>query len=54
MIDSSVQYRMGIYYTDKSQLAEIEPVCLQVQERAGAPLAAEHDAVLSPRGACGA
>lgn len=39
--DVGVQYRTGIYYTDESQLAEIEQVC-RVQEAAiGAPLAVE-------------
>ena len=39
--DTGVQYRTGIYYTDDSQLPEIEAVYEREQEKAGAPLAVE-------------
>ena len=37
--DEGIQYRTGIYYTDESQLPEIEEVFAREQQKAGAPLA---------------
>ena len=39
--DSGIQYRTGIYYTDESQLPEIEAVYRAEEEKAGAKLAVE-------------
>ncbi len=39
--DSGIQYRTGIYYTDESQLPEIEAVYRKEEEKAGAKLAVE-------------
>ena len=39
--DRGIQYRTGIYYTDKSQLPEIEAVYRTQEERAGKKLAVE-------------
>ena len=39
--DKGIQYRTGIYYTDESQLKEIEAVCREQEEKAGAKLAVE-------------
>ena len=39
--DVGIQYRTGIYYTDKSQLPEIEAICKEEREKAGRPLAVE-------------
>ena len=39
--DRGVQYRTGIYYTDESQLPEIEAVYQAQEEKAGAKLAVE-------------
>ena len=39
--DKGIQYRTGIYYTDESQLPEIEAVYRAQQEKAGAELAVE-------------
>ena len=39
--DKGIQYRTGIYYTDESQLPEIEAVYRAQQEKAGAKLAVE-------------
>ncbi len=38
-LDSGLQYRTGIYYTDEAQLPAIRSVFRRVQEQAGAPLA---------------
>ena len=39
--DQGIQYRTGIYYTDASQLPEIEAVYRSEEEKAGAKLAVE-------------
>lgn len=39
--DKGIQYRTGIYYTEESQLPEIEAVYAREREKAGAPLAVE-------------
>ena len=39
--DKGIQYRTGIYYTEESQLPEIEAVYRAQQEKAGAKLAVE-------------
>ena len=39
--DAGIQYRTGIYYTDESQLPEIEAVYRAEEEKAGAKLAVE-------------
>ena len=39
--DCGIQYRTGIYYTDESQLPEIEAVYRQEEQKAGAKLAVE-------------
>lgn len=39
--DEGVQYRTGVYYTQESQLPEIEAVFSREREKAGAPLAVE-------------
>ena len=39
--DKGIQYRTGIYYTEESQLPEIETVYAREQEKAGKPLAVE-------------
>ena len=39
--DRGIQYRTGIYFTDKSQLPEIEAVFRAEEEKAGAKLAVE-------------
>lgn len=39
--DCGVQYRTGIYYTDRGDLPEIEAVCRAEEEKAGAKLAVE-------------
>lgn len=39
--DRGIQYRTGIYYTDDSQLPEIEAVCRREEEKRGARLAVE-------------
>ena len=39
--DQGIQYRTGIYYTDASQLPEIEAVYRAQEEKAGAKLAVE-------------
>lgn len=39
--DVGIQYRTGIYYTDESQLPEIEAVYKEQEEKAGAKLAVE-------------
>ena len=39
--DTGIQYRTGIYYTDESQLPEIEVVYQAEEEKAGAKLAVE-------------
>lgn len=39
--DIGVQYRTGIYYTDDSQLNEIESVCQDQEKKIGKPLAVE-------------
>lgn len=39
--DEGIQYRTGIYYTDKAQLPEIEEVYRKEEEKAGAKLAVE-------------
>ena len=39
--DIGIQYRTGIYYTDESQLPEIEAVYKEQEEKAGAKLAVE-------------
>ena len=39
--DTGIQYRTGIYYTDESQLPQIEAVYHVEEERAGAKLAVE-------------
>ncbi len=40
-MDAGVQYRTGVYYTDASQLDEIDAVFAEQTEKAGAPLAVE-------------
>jgi methionine-S-sulfoxide reductase len=40
-MDAGIQYRSGIYYTDESQLPEIETVYREVEEKEGKPLAVE-------------
>ena len=40
-MDAGIQYRTGIYYTDESQLPEIETVYREVEEKEGKPLAVE-------------
>ena len=39
--DRGIQYRTGIYYTEDSQLPEIEAVYRTEEEKAGSPLAVE-------------
>ena len=39
--DAGIQYRTGIYYTDESQLPEIEAVYHAEEEKAGSKLAVE-------------
>ena len=39
--DAGIQYRTGIYYTDESQLAEIQPVYDRIEAEAGQQLAVE-------------
>ena len=39
--DRGIQYRTGIYYTAEDQLPEIEAVCREQEEKAGAKLAVE-------------
>ena len=39
--DHGIQYRTGIYYTDESQLPEIEAVYAAQEQKAGAKLAVE-------------
>ncbi len=41
--DKGIQYRTGIYYTDKKQLSEIETVYKEQEEKAGSKLAVEVD-----------
>lgn len=41
--DRGIQYRTGIYYTDDSQLSEIEAVCRAEEKKAGAKLAVERE-----------
>ena len=40
-MDAGIQYRTGIYYTDESQLPDIETVYKEVEEKEGKPLAVE-------------
>ncbi len=40
-MDSGIQYRTGIYYTDESQLPEIEAVYKEIEQEVGQPLAVE-------------
>ena len=40
-MDAGIQYRTGIYYTEESQLPEIETVCREVEEQVRKPLAVE-------------
>jgi peptide methionine sulfoxide reductase MsrA len=40
-MDAGVQYRTGIYYTEESQLPEIEAVYREVEEQVKKPLAVE-------------
>ena len=40
-MDAGVQYRTGVYYTDASQLEEIDAVFAEQTEKAGASLAVE-------------
>lgn len=40
-MDAGIQYRTGIYYTDKSQLPAIETVYEEVEAKEGQPLAVE-------------
>ena len=40
-MDAGIQYRTGIYYTDESQLKDIEAVYRAVEQREGKPLAVE-------------
>lgn len=39
--DSGIQYRTGIYYTEAGQLAQIERVCREEEEKAGSVLKVE-------------
>ena len=41
--DSGIQYRTGIYYTDESQLPEIDAVYRAQEKKAGAKLAVEKE-----------
>ena len=41
--DEGIQYRTGIYYTEKSQMPEIEAVLRIQEEKAGAELAVEYE-----------
>jgi len=43
--DRGIQYRTGIYYTDEKQLSEIETVYQEQEEKAGAKLAVEVEAL---------
>lgn len=40
-MDSGIQYRTGIYYTDEAQLPAIREVCAEVEKQVGQPLAVE-------------
>ena len=40
-MDSGIQYRTGIYYTDEAQLPAIREVCAEVEKTVGQPLAVE-------------
>ena len=40
-MDCGIQYRTGIYYTDESQLPDIETVYKEVEEKENKPLAVE-------------
>ena len=40
-MDSGIQYRTGIYYTDESQLDAIREICAEVEAKVGQPLAVE-------------
>jgi methionine-S-sulfoxide reductase len=40
-MDAGIQYRTGIYYTEESQLPEIETVCREVEEQVKKSLAVE-------------
>ena len=40
-MDAGIQYRTGIYYTEESQLPEIEAVYREVEEQVKKPLAVE-------------
>ena len=40
-MDSGVQYRTGIYYTDEAQLPAIQDVYAEIERQVGAPLAVE-------------
>jgi len=39
--DSGIQYRTGIYYTEESQIPEIEQIYKREETKAGSPLAVE-------------
>ena len=39
--DSGIQYRTGIYYTEESQIPEIEKIYKREEAKAGSPLAVE-------------
>lgn len=39
--DSGIQYRTGIYYTEESQIPEIEKIYKREETKAGSPLAVE-------------
>ena len=41
--DTGIQYRTGIYYTDESQLPEIDAVYRDQEKKAGAKLAVEKE-----------
>ena len=43
--DKGIQYRTGIYYTEESQLPEIEAVYKEQEEKAGAKLAVEMEPI---------
>lgn len=40
-MDAGIQYRTGIYYTDESQIPEIETVYKEIEAKEGKPLAVE-------------
>lgn len=45
--DCGIQYRTGIYFTERAQLREIRPVYDAIQEKAGQPLAVELQPIIN-------